>query len=212
MARIILTASRLAAITLHCNILLSETRMLIERFEIPDVVHIEPKRIGDHRGYFSEVFRQDWFAENVEDVAFVQENQSLSVAVGTVRGLHFQTAPAAQGKLLRCLSGALLDVAVDIRRGSPTYGKWVGVELTPDNARQLLVPKGFLHGFVTLAPMTEVQYKCSDVYAPDCDGGIRWNDPDIGIDWGVDDPTLSAKDTVAPFLRDFQSPFEWSPS
>jgi dTDP-4-dehydrorhamnose 3,5-epimerase len=123
--------------------------------------------------------------------------------------LHYQSPPHAQDKLVRCSRGAIFDVAVDIRTGSPTFGKWVGVDLTPENARQLLVPKGFLHGFVTRLPDTEVQYKCSDTYAPDCDGGIRWDDPDIGIAWDVTDPTLSAKDSAAPMLRDFTSPFRW---
>ncbi len=186
--------------------------MKIETTAIPDVLILTPARFGDARGWFSETFNATRMAAAGLNVDWVQDNHSMSAKTGTLRGLHFQSPPHAQDKLVRCSAGAILDVAVDIRRGSPSYGKWVGVELTPDNARQLLVPKGFLHGFVTRAPMTEVQYKCSDIYAPDCDGGIRWNDPDIGIDWGVDDPTLSAKDTAAPYLRDFQSPFEWSPS
>ena len=186
--------------------------MKIETTANPDVLILTPARFGDARGWFSETFSTTRMAAAGLTMDWVQDNHSMSAKPGTLRGLHFQSPPHAQDKLVRCTAGAILDVAVDIRRGSPSYGKWVGVELTPDNARQLLVPKGFLHGFVTLAPMTEVQYKCSDVYAPDCDGGIRWNDPDIGIDWGVNDPTLSAKDTVAPYLRDFQSPFEWSPS
>ena len=132
----------------------------------------------------------------------------MSAKVGTLRGLHFQTPPHAQDKLVRCSKGAILDVAVDIRRGSPTYGKWTAVELTEANGKQLLVPKGFLHGFVTRSENTEVQYKCTDVYAPDCDGGIRWDDAEIGIDWGLTgDPVLSAKDTVATLLRDYDSPF-----
>ena len=134
----------------------------------------------------------------------------MSGAVGTLRGLHYQSPPHAQDKLVRCTRGAIFDVAVDVRVGSPSYGHWVGVEMTAQNGKQLLVPKGFLHGFVTRAPDTEVQYKCSDVYAPDCDGGIRWDDPDIGIDWGLTGaPVLSAKDSAAPFLRDFASPFVW---
>ncbi len=127
----------------------------------------------------------------------------------TLGGLHFQRPPHAQDKLVRCTRGAIFDVAVDVRVGSPTYGRWVGVDLTPENGRQLLVPKGFLHGFVTRLPDTEVQYKCTDTYAPDCDGGIRWDDPTIGIDWGVSDPVLSAKDQVAPLLADWVSPFVW---
>ena len=136
----------------------------------------------------------------------------MSAKVGTLRGLHYQAPPHAQDKLVRCSRGAILDVAVDIRRGSPYYGRWVGVELTADNGRQLLIPKGFLHGFVTRAADCEVQYKCSDVYAPDCDGAIRWDDPDIGIDWGVSAPVLSAKDVAQPLFSDWMSPFVWEPS
>ena len=186
--------------------------MKIETTDLPDVLILTPARFGDARGWFSETFNATRMATAGLTMAWVQDNHSMSAKSGTLRGLHFQSPPHAQDKLVRCTAGAILDVAVDIRRGSPGYGKWVAVELTPENARQLFVPKGFLHGFVTRAPMTEVQYKCSDIYAPACDGGIRWNDPDIGIDWGVDDPALSAKDTVAPFLRDFQSPFYWSPA
>ena len=139
---------------------------------------------------------------------WVQDNHSMSGKTGTLRGLHYQSPPHAQDKLVRCSRGAIYDVAVDVRLGSVTYGKWVGVDLTPDNGWQLLVPKGFLHGFVTRLPDSEVQYKCSDTYAPDCDGGVAWHDPDIGIDWGfVDQAALSAKDRAAPAFRDFNSPF-----
>lgn len=184
--------------------------MQIEQTPLPDVVLLTPARFGDARGWFSETFNARRFAEAGFAMEWVQDNHSMSAAVGTLRGLHFQRPPHAQDKLVRCTRGAIFDVAVDVRRGSPTYGKWVGADLTPENGRQLLVPKGFLHGFVTRLPDTEVQYKCSDVYAPDCDGGIRWNDPEIGIDWGVSDPVLSAKDQVAPFLSGWESPFEWS--
>lgn len=147
------------------------------------------------------------------DIDFVQDNHSMSRVTGTLRGLHYQRPPHAQDKLVRCTRGAIFDVAVDIRRGSPTFGQWVGVDLTAANGKQLLVPKGFLHGFVTRLPDTEVQYKCSDIYAPDCDGGIRWDDPTIGIDWGLSgEPVLSGKDKVAPLLADFVSPFEWENS
>ncbi len=186
--------------------------MKIEPTTLPDVLIVTPARFGDDRGWFSETYNASRMVAGGIAVTWVQDNHSMSAKPGTLRGLHFQSPPHAQHKLIRCSRGAVWDVAVDIRRGSPSYGKWVGVDLTPENARQVLVPAGFLHGFVTRAPNTEVQYKCSDTYAPDCDGGIRWNDPDIGIDWGVTDPTLSAKDTVAPFLRDFTSPFEWTPS
>lgn len=184
--------------------------MQVEETGLAGCLVLTPKRFGDDRGWFSETWNAPRMAELGVAMTFVQDNHSMSAKAGTLRGLHFQTPPHAQDKLVRCSRGAIFDVAVDIRRGSPTYGKWVGVELTAQNAKQLLVPKGFLHGFVTRVADTEVQYKCSDVYAPECDGGIRWDDPDIGIDWGLDSaPTLSAKDQVAPLLRDFQSPFLW---
>lgn len=187
--------------------------MQITPTALPDVLILTPGRFGDDRGWFSETFNASRMREAGLNMVFVQDNHSMSARKGTLRGLHFQTPPRAQDKLVRCSKGAILDVAVDIRRGSPTYGKWVGVELSADNAKQLLVPKGFLHGFVTRAENTEVQYKCSDLYAPECDAGIRWNDPDIGIDWGLDgDPVLSAKDTVAALLRDYDSPFRWETS
>jgi dTDP-4-dehydrorhamnose 3,5-epimerase len=184
--------------------------MKIEPTDLPDVMVLTPARFGDDRGWFSETFNAARMAGLGLDMVWVQDNHSMSAKAGTLRGLHYQSPPHAQDKLVRCSKGAVLDVAVDIRRGSPGYGKWVGVELTPENGRQLLVPKGFLHGFVTKAPDTEVQYKCSDVYAPDCDGAIRWNDPDLGIDWGVSAPVLSAKDAAAPAFRDFTSPFTWN--
>ena len=143
---------------------------------------------------------------------FVQDNHSLSTDAGTLRGLHFQSPPHAQAKLVRCGRGRLLDVAVDIRKGSPTYGSWVGVELSFENGLQVLVPEGFLHGFVTREPDTEIVYKCTDHYAPDCDGAVRFDDPDIGIDWGIDTAAavLSAKDEAAPLLKDFKSPFTYA--
>ncbi|MGB8812228.1 MAG: dTDP-4-dehydrorhamnose 3,5-epimerase [Paracoccaceae bacterium] len=184
--------------------------MQIEPTALPDVMILTPARFGDDRGWFSETWNAAKMAALGLDIDFVQDNHSMSATIGTLRGLHYQSPPRAQDKLVRCSKGAIFDVAVDIRTGSPFYGKWVGVELSAENRRQLLVPKGFLHGFVTRTADTEVQYKCSDVYAPDCDGGIRWNDPSIGIDWGLSgNPTLSSKDTVAPFFADFQSPFVW---
>ncbi|MEL7082255.1 MAG: dTDP-4-dehydrorhamnose 3,5-epimerase [Pseudomonadota bacterium] len=170
---------------------------------------LTPARFGDDRGFFSESWNRKRLQDAGIDIEFVQDNHSLSEAVGTVRGLHFQAPPHAQAKLVRCGSGALFDVAVDIRRGSPTYGQWVGEELTFENGKQLLVPEGFLHGFVTREPGTEIIYKCSDYYAPDCDGAVRFDDPDIGVDWGFDHlaAVLSAKDEAAPFLKDFQTPF-----
>lgn len=185
--------------------------MKIEETNIPGVVVITPARFGDARGWFSETWNAAKFAAAGFDLNFVQDNHSFSAQKGTLRGLHYQRPPHAQDKLVRCTRGAILDVAVDIRRGSPQYGAWVGVELTAENGRQLLVPKGFLHGFLTLTENTEVQYKCTDLYAPDCDAGIRWDDPTIGVDWGLNGvaPVLSAKDQVAPLLAGFDSPFVW---
>ena len=175
------------------------------------VWEITPKRFGDHRGFFSESYSAKLFKAQGIDIVFVQDNHSLSAAVGTVRGLHFQSSPHAQDKLVRCGKGRIFDVAVDIRQGSPTYGQWYGTELSFENGRQLLVPKGFLHGFMTLEPDSEIVYKCSDFYAPECDGGVRWNDPDIGIVWPETgaEPVLSQKDDVAPLLKDFVSPFTY---
>jgi len=185
--------------------------MQIEKTALSGVVVITPRRFGDARGWFSETWNAERMAEAGLDLAFVQDNHSFSATKGTLRGLHYQRPPHAQDKLVRCTRGEIFDVAVDIRKGSPSYGKWVGEVLSAENGRQLLIPKGFLHGFVTLTADCEVQYKCTDLYAPDCDGGIRWNDPTIGIDWrlGGAAPVLSAKDEVAPLLADFDSPFTW---
>jgi dTDP-4-dehydrorhamnose 3,5-epimerase len=184
--------------------------MQIQETALPGVLILTPQRFGDHRGFFSESWNRQRMANHGLDIDFVQDNHSLSAAVGTVRGLHFQTPPHAQDKLVRCGRGALWDVAVDIRRGSPTYGQWVGVELTAENGRQLLVPAGFAHGFATRAPDTEIVYKCSDYYAPDCDRALRFDDPAIGIDWGLSGaPILSEKDAAAPLLADLDSPFVW---
>ena len=181
----------------------------IAPLDIPAVLLITPKRFGDPRGFFSETYNSDAFAANGIETAFVQDNHSVSEAVGTIRGLHFQGPPRAQAKLVRCGRGRLFDVAVDIRRSSPTFGRWVGAELTFENGHLLLVPAGFAHGFVTLEPGTEIIYKCSDTYAPETEGAIRFDDPDLGIDWHLGDlePRLSDKDAKAPFLRDFDSPF-----
>lgn len=178
--------------------------MHIDPTALPGVVIVTPARFGDHRGFFSESWSRRVMAGHGMDLDFVQDNHSLSAQTGTVRGLHFQTPPHAQDKLVRCGRGALLDVAVDIRHGSPTYGQHIAVELSAENGRQLLVPKGFAHGFVTLQPDTEIVYKCTDYYAPDCDAGLRWNDPAVGIDWGVSDAAavLSDKDAAAPLLAD----------
>ena len=182
--------------------------MRVEETALPGVLILTPNRFGDARGWFMETFNAPRMAEAGIDIAWVQDNQSFSAAKGTLRGLHYQAPPRAQDKLVRCSRGGILDVAVDFRLGSASFGKWVGVELTAENGRQLLVPKGFLHGFVTLTGDTEVQYKCSDVYAPECDGAVRWDDPEIGIDWGVSAPVLSDKDARAPLLRDAPRPFK----
>ena len=176
---------------------------------LPGCVLINPPRFGDARGFFSESWnRQKLLAAGI-DIDFVQDNHSVSSAVNTVRGLHFQSPPSAQAKLVRCGRGVLFDVAVDIRQGSPTYGQWVGFELSAENGLQLLIPEGFLHGFATRAPDTEIIYKCSDYYAPACDGAVRYDDPDIGIDWGLTGPAvLSDKDAQAPRLKDLGSPFK----
>ncbi|MBO9440123.1 dTDP-4-dehydrorhamnose 3,5-epimerase [Sulfitobacter sp. R18_2] len=181
----------------------------IEQTILSGVVVITPRRFSDTRGFFSESWNRLRMSEAGFDFNFVQDNHSLSHEIGTVRGLHFQSPPHAQTKLVRCGRGALFDVAVDVRRGSPTYGHWTGYELTAKNGRQLLIPAGFLHGFVTREPDTEIIYKCTDYYAPNYDGAVRFDDPDIGIDWGLGTrpPTLSEKDAVAPLLRDFESPF-----
>jgi len=171
-------------------------------------IHINPQRYGDHRGFFAETYSRRKYFELGIDVEFVQDNHSLSREVGTLRGLHFQAPPHAQAKLVRCGRGALFDVAVDIRRGSPTYGHWQGYELTAENGEQLYIPVGFAHGFVTLMPDSEIVYKCSDYYAPETEGAVLWNDPDIGIDWPTDtSPILSNKDAIAPLLSDLESPF-----
>lgn len=184
--------------------------MLIEKTPLEGVLILTPKRFGDDRGFFSESWNKKLLAENGIDMDFVQDNHSVSAQVNTVRGLHFQAPPDAQDKLVRCGQGALFDVAVDIRKGSPTYGQWFGIELTAENGKQLLVPKGFLHGFSTRAPQTEIIYKCTDYYSPTADGAVRFDDPDIGIDWGLSGAAvLSPKDEAAPLLKDFDSPFVW---
>lgn len=185
--------------------------MKIEPTSLRGVLILEPRRFGDARGWFTETWNAATLAAAGLDLTFVQDNHSFSAPRHTLRGLHYQRPPHAQDKLVRCSRGAVRDVAVDIRRGSPTFGNWVGVELSADNGRQLLVPRGFLHGFLTLTPDAEVQYKCTDFYAPDCDGAVAWDDPAIGIDWGLDGaaPVLSAKDAVAPRLAEIDNPFVW---
>ncbi|WP_417270771.1 dTDP-4-dehydrorhamnose 3,5-epimerase [Celeribacter sp.] len=181
--------------------------MQIEKTKLPDVLLVTPRRFGDDRGWFSETWNHAAFAEAGCKADFVQDNHSFSSSAGTVRGLHYQAPPHAQDKLVRCTKGEIFDVAVDARVGSPTYGQWIGVRLSAQNGQQLFVPKGFLHGFATLAPNSEVQYKVTDIYAPDCDGSVRWDS--LGIDWKIGEAALSAKDAAAPRFNDWQSPFSW---
>ena len=164
------------------------------------VLILEPKVFGDARGWFME----SWSKKKMEEAGlfydFVQDNQSFSAEKGTLRGLHYQLNPMAQAKLLRVSRGTIFDVAVDIRRGSPTYAKWVGIELSAENHRQLFIPRGFAHGFITLTNDVEVLYKADNLYAPECDGNIRWDDPEIGIKWPIAPVVLSEKDAAAPAL------------
>jgi dTDP-4-dehydrorhamnose reductase/dTDP-4-dehydrorhamnose 3,5-epimerase len=183
--------------------------MKVTKTEIEGLCIIEPQVFGDHRGWFTETWSKSKFLEAGFDFDFVQDNQSYSAQKGTLRGLHFQTNPKSQTKLLRCTRGEILDVAVDLRRGSPTYKKWVSVELTAENKKQFLIPKGFAHGFVTLTSDVEVQYKVDEDYAPECDRSVRFDDPEIGVDWGVKDPILSQKDLSAPLLKDSDANFEY---
>ena len=182
--------------------------MDIERTSLPDVVIVTPRRFGDARGWFSETWNKAALARaGLVTPEFVQDNHSYSAPRHTLRGLHYQRPPHAQDKLVRCSRGRILDVAVDARLGSPHYGRWVAVELSAADGRQLYVPKGFLHGFVTLTEDCEVQYKCTDYYAPECDGAVRWDS--VGIDWGVRDPILSDKDAQASDFAAFESPFAY---
>ncbi|HRY07332.1 MAG TPA: dTDP-4-dehydrorhamnose 3,5-epimerase [Hyphomicrobiaceae bacterium] len=184
-------------------------KLTAQRLEIADVIIITPAKFGDERGFFSETYNQSALREFGIGAHFVQDNQSLSRHKGVVRGLHFQSPPHAQGKLVRVVRGRIFDVAVDIRRGSPTYGKHVATELSADNWRQLWLPAGFAHAFCTLEDDTEVIYKVTDYYAPQCDCGIQWNDPALGIDWPIaaGEAVLSAKDMKLPRLAEITSPF-----
>ena len=168
--------------------------------KLPGVVIVEPVVHGDHRGYFMETYSVRAMAEIGIDAAFVQDNQSYTAQKGTLRGIHFQNAPMAQAKLVRVTRGAVMDVAVDLRRGSPTYRQWVAVELSADNKRMLFIPRGFGHGFLTLTDDVEFCYKVDNLYSRECDRGIRYDDPTIGVAWGAASPVLSAKDEGAPLL------------
>lgn len=182
--------------------------MDVQDTRLPEVKLITPRRFGDARGFFAETWNARAFAAAGLDLTFVQDNHSLSETVGTIRGLHFQAPPHGQGKLVRCGRGALYDVAVDIRRGSPRYGEWVGAELSAENGQMLWVPEGFAHGFVTREPGTEIVYKCTGFYDFASEGALRWDA--VGIDWGLTgNPVLSDKDAVAPGLDDLQSPFTY---
>lgn len=183
--------------------------MQIEPTSLPEVLILIHSRFKDARGWFCETWNAARMEEAGLDLPWVQDNHSFSADKGTVRGLHYQSPPRAQDKLIRCSHGAILDVAVDFRAGSPRFARSVSVELSAENGRQLLVPKGFLHGFVTLTDDAEVQYKCTDLYSPEHDCAVRWNDPEIGIDWGSAAPILSDRDAKAPLLADVASPFRW---
>ena len=184
--------------------------MKVKNTSIPDVKILVPIRFEDSRG----VFLENWNKSKMEEAGlyhdFVQENQSVSRKIGTVRGLHFQAPPYEQAKLIRCISGRFLDVVVDFRKGSSTFGQWISVELSAENCKQILIPPGFLHGFITRSPNTEISYKCTDHYSPKCEGAIRFDDPDIGINWGIEEEvTLSEKDEKAKSFKHTQSPFTW---
>lgn len=183
--------------------------MKIVALELEGAKIIEPAVHGDHRGFFSESYNEKLFNDNDINYKFVQDNHSLSKEAGVIRGLHYQSAPKAQTKLVRVISGAIYDVIVDIRKESPTFGNWVGVILSEHNHRQLLVPKGFAHGFCTLVPDTQVLYKVDEYYSPEHDRGILWSDPALGIDWPTSNPVLSDKDQRHPLLKDAEINFNF---
>ena len=181
--------------------------MEIEALHLSGLVKLTPRQFGDDRGVFWETWRKGMLDVHTDQpLDFVQENLSISKA-GTLRGLHFQRDPHAQGKLVRCASGRVFDVAVDVRASSPTRGQWYGCELSSQNGCQLWIPAGFAHGFLTLEPNTLFCYKCTDIYSPEHERSLRWNDPDLAIDWGTEAPILSEKDTAAPLFAAFESPF-----
>lgn len=181
--------------------------LTVEELEIPDVKLIKPARFSDGRGFFTEAYNKAALRAAGIEFDFVQDNESVSTEAGTLRGLHFQAAPYAQTKLIRVLSGAILDIAVDIRKGSPTYGYWVKAEINSENGKQMLVPRGFLHGYMTLQPNTHVMYKVDAHYNQEAEGCVAWNDPDLAIDWGplAKNAILSDKDETAPLFADIQS-------
>ncbi|MDQ0482441.1 dTDP-4-dehydrorhamnose 3,5-epimerase [Guptibacillus hwajinpoensis] len=181
--------------------------MKVIETKLDGVLIVEPRSFGDNRGFFMESYNHNLFKEAGIDIVFIQDNHSLSVEPGVLRGLHYQLNEKAQTKLIRVATGAIYDVAVDIRKESPTFGQWVGVILSEHNKRQLLVPKGFAHGFCTLTENTNVLYKVDELYSPEHDRGIIWDDPEIGIDWPVSNPILSEKDKVHPSLSKAENNF-----
>lgn len=183
--------------------------MNVIKTKLDGVVILEPKRFGDHRGFFQESYSKRLFAEHGLNYDLIQDNHSLSVEAGTLRGLHYQTAPKAQTKIVRAVTGAVLDVVVDIRKNSPTYGEYISAILSADNNRQIIVPKGFAHGILTLVPNVHLLYKVDEFYSPENDSAIRWNDPELNIDWNWTAPILSEKDEVAAFLKDADNNFEY---
>jgi len=182
--------------------------MEVTKTDLEGLLIIEPKIFGDARGWFTETYSKVKFAEIGIDADFVQDNHSFSAQKGTLRGIHFQNNPHAQAKLIRCTKGAVLDVAVDLRKNSTTYKKWFGIELSADNKKMFFIPKGFGHGFLTLTDDVEFQYKVDDYYSPECDRSIRFDDPEISVDWGNSSFILSDKDKNAPFLKDSDVDFE----
>lgn len=181
--------------------------MKITKTKLDGVVIIEPDVFGDNRGFFMESWNKKKMSELGLDYDFVQDNHSKSTVKGTLRGIHFQKGDKAQAKLVRCVKGAVLDVAVDLRKNSPTFKQWVGVELSAENKKQLLIPRGFGHGFVTLTDDVEFLYKADNYYAPEADAGICWNDQEIGVEWGIENPILSEKDMKNPLLKDCKELF-----
>lgn len=176
--------------------------MKVTETKLKDVFIIEPQVFGDARGWFMESWSEKKLADAGINNQWVQDNHSYSAQKGVLRGLHYQLNPACQAKIVRCTRGEVFDVAVDIRKGSPQYGQWVGVKLTAENKKQLYIPRGFAHGFITLTDDVEVQYKADNYYSPDCDGNIRWDDPDIGVEWPMQPTVLSDKDAKAPLLKE----------
>lgn len=184
--------------------------MIVEKTDVLDVYILEPQVFGDERGWFIESWSKKKMQKAGFDYEFVQDNHSYSAQKGTLRGLHFQKGEWAQAKLVRCARGAVLDVVVDLRKGSPTYKKWVAVELSEQNKKQLLIPKGFLHGFLTLTDDVEFLYKADEYYHAQADRNILWNDPELGIEWGIENPILSEKDRIAPRLSESDIDFSYT--